>query len=103
MIISDLNQSASFQKLNISVDNFVDIETNQDNFFFLMNFCILKLLINHPCVCRSCNGDNLEIYNADKKGLFLQFSIECNHCDCPYKFPSSPRFKFQEKDSRGQK
>ena len=103
MIISDLNQSASFQKLNISVDNFVDIETNQDNFFFLMNFCILKSLINHPCVCRSCNGDNLEIYNVDKKGLFLQFSIECNHCDWTYKFPSSPRFKFQEKDSRGQK
>ena len=40
--ISDLNQSASFQKLNTSVVNLMDIETNQDNFFFLMNFCILK-------------------------------------------------------------
>ena len=103
MIISDLNQSASFQKLKISVDKFVDIETNQGNFFFLMNFCILKSLINHPCVCHSCNDDNLEIYNVDKKGLSLQFSIECNDCDWTYKFPSSPRFKFQEKDSRGQK
>ena len=68
-----------------------------------MNFCILKSLINHPCVCQSCNDDNLEIYNVDKKGLSLQFSIECNDCDWTYKFPSSPRFKFQEKDSRGQK
>ena len=68
-----------------------------------MNFCILKSLINHPCVCHSCNDDNLEIYNVDKKGLSLQFSIECNDCDWTYKFPSSPRFKFQEKDSRGQK
>ena len=40
--ISDLNQSASLQKLNTSVVNLMDIETNQDNFFFLMNFCILK-------------------------------------------------------------
>ena len=38
--ISDLNQSASFQKQNTSVVNFMDIETNRDNFFFLMNFCI---------------------------------------------------------------
>ena len=31
--ISDLNQSASFQKLNTSVFNLMDIETNQDNSF----------------------------------------------------------------------
>ena len=101
--ISDLNQSASFQKLNTSVVNLMDIETNQDNFFFLMNFCMLKSLINQICVCRSCNGDNLEIQNTEKMGFSLQFSIECNHCDWTYKFFSSPEFKFQEKDSRGQK
>ena len=70
--ISDLNQSASFQKLNTSVVNLMDIETNQDNFFFLMSFCILKSLINQICVCCSCNGDNLEIHNTEKKGFSLQ-------------------------------
>ena len=79
--IGDLNQSASFQKLNTSVVNLVDIETNQDNFFFLMNISILKSLINQICVCCSCNHDNLEIHNTDKKGLSLQFSIECNDYD----------------------
>ena len=99
-----LNQSAkSFQKLNTSVINLVDIETNQDNLFLLMNFCLLKSLINQICVCHLCNGDNLEIHNTDKKGLSLQFSIEYNDCDWIYKFFSSLEFKFQEKDSRGEK
>ena len=81
-----LNQSVkSFQKLNTSVINLVDIETNQDNLFLLMNFCMLKSLINQICVCRSCNGDNLEIHYTDKKGLSLQFSIEYNDCDWIYK------------------
>ena len=79
--INDLNQSASSQKLNTSVVNFMDTETNQDNFFFLMNFCILKSLINQICVFRSCNGDNLEIHNTGKKGFSLQLSTECNDCD----------------------
>ena len=70
--ISDLNQSASFQKLNTSAVNLMDIETNQDNFFLSMNFCILKSLINQICVCCSCNGDNLEIHNTEKKGFSLQ-------------------------------
>ena len=95
--ISDLNQSASLQKLNTSVVNLMDIETNQDNFFFLMSFCILKSLINQICVCCSCNCDNLEIHNTEKKGLSLQFSIECNDCDLTYKFFSSLEFKFQKK------
>ena len=81
----------------------MDIETNQDIFFFLMNFCILKSLINQISVCRSCNDDNLEIHNTEKKGLSLKCSIECNDCDWTYKFFSSLEFKFQEKDSRGQK
>ena len=101
--ISDLNQSESFQKLSKSVVNLVDIETNEDNFFFLMNFCILKSLINQICVCRSCNGEYLEIYKTDKKGLSLQFSTECNDCDWIFKLFSSPEFKFQEKYSNGQK
>ena len=80
----------------------MDIETNQENFFFLMNFCILKSLINHQiCVCHSFNDDNLEIHNTEKKRFSLQFSIECNDFDWTYKFFSSPEFKFQEKDSRG--
>ena len=41
----------------------------------------MKSLINQICVCRSCNGDTLEIHNTEKKGLSLQFSIECNDCD----------------------
>ena len=98
--ISDLNKPASLQKLNASVGNLLDIETNQENFFFLMNFCILKSLINQICVCRSCNCGNLEIHNTDKKGLSLQFSTECNDSNWTYKFFSSPEFKFQEKDSR---
>ena len=66
--ISDLIQSGSSQKLNKSIANLVNIETNQENFFFLMNIWILKSLINQICVCRS-------------KGLSLQFSSECNDCD----------------------
>ena len=42
---SALNQGTSFQKLNISVANLENIETNEENFFFLMNFCILKSMI----------------------------------------------------------
>ena len=101
--ISELNQSVSFRKLSTSVVNLMDIETNQDNFFFLMNFCIFKSLINQIFVCRSCNGGNLEIHNTEKKGFSLQFSIECNDCDWTYKSFSSTKFKFPEKDSRGQK
>ena len=88
--ISDLIQSGSSQMLNKSIVNLVNIETNQENVFFLMNIWILKSLINQICVCRS-------------KGLSLQFSIECNDCDWTYKFFSSPKFKYQEKYSRGQK
>ena len=62
--ISTLNQSASFQKLNTSVVNLVDIENNQNSLFFLTNVCILKSLINQICVCRLCNDDNLEIHNT---------------------------------------
>ena len=100
---SALNQSTSFQKLNISVANLENIETNEENFFFLMNFCILKSMIKQVCICRSCNGDNLEIRNTDKKGLSLEFYIECNDCKWTYNFFSSPEFKFPGKDSRGQK
>ena len=88
--VSDLIQSGSSQMLNKSIVNLVNIETNQENVFFLMNIWILKSLINQICVCRS-------------KGLSLQFSIECNDCDWTYKFFSSPEFKCQEKYSRGQK
>ena len=51
---SALNQSTSFQKLNIFVANLENIETNEENFFFLMNFCILKSIIKQVCICRSC-------------------------------------------------
>ena len=61
----------------------------------------MKSLINQIYVCRSCNGDNLEIHNTEKKGLSLQLSIECNDFDWTYKLFFSPEFKFQEKDSRG--
>ena len=61
----------------------------------------MKSLINQIYVCRSCNGDNLEIHNTEKKGLSLQLSIEFNDCDWTYKLFFSPEFKFQEKDSRG--
>ena len=80
----------------------MDIETNQDN-FFLMNFCILKSMISHICVCCSCNSDKLEILNTEKKGLSLQFSIKCNDCEWIYKFFPSPEFKLEEKDAWGQK
>ena len=51
--ISNLNQSASFQKLNTSVVNLMDIETNQDNFFFLMNFCSYIEITDQPNLCLS--------------------------------------------------
>ena len=51
--ISDLNQSASFQKLNTSVVNLMDIETNQDNFFFLMNLCSYIEITDQPNLCLS--------------------------------------------------
>ena len=100
---SALNQSTSFQKLNISVANLEYIETNEENFFFLMNFCILKSMIKQVCICRSCNGDNLEIRNTDKKGLSLEFYIEYNDYKWIYDFFSSPESKCPGKDSRGQK
>ena len=37
-------------------------------------------MIKQVCICRSCNGDNLEIRNTDKKGLSFEFYIECNDC-----------------------
>ena len=49
------------------------------------------------------HGDNLEIRNTDKKGLSLEFYIECNDCKWTYNFFSSPEFKFPGKDSRGQR
>ena len=81
----------------------MDIETNEDDLFFVINFHMLELLINQICVCCSYNGQNLEICNTDKKRFSLQFSIDCNDCEWSYKFFSSPEFRFQEKDSKGRK
>ena len=48
--------SLSSQKLNDSIHNLKELETNQHNYFFIINFEILKNVFNETGCCGDCQG-----------------------------------------------
>lgn len=100
----NLNLSSSATKLDTSLRSISTAENNTDDFFFFINFGILKSLIEGIACCPSCNSRLLILTHGDRKGFSLKLHIECEACAWSTSSFTSPQFKFgKEKDNRGQK
>ena len=83
--------SLSSQKLNDSIHNLKELETNQHNYFFIINFEILKNVFNETGCCGDCQGP-INLNDAGKMGFSVKLTLDCTLCDWSKSFNSSPEF-----------
>ena len=95
--------SASHQKLNNS-NNFIhSSDTDEEKFFFIINFQISTELIQLVGHCKGCSSTNIFIKCTaeERQGFSQKFYLECKDCTWCHGFYSSPEHVFPDKDAKG--
>ena len=87
---SDLQQTScsSAKKLNLDVEG--DLTEDQDDYYVLINFAVLKNVLAELCNCIECGG-SIELQNdlQNRNGFACKFSVRCTKCTWIERFYSS--------------
>ena len=72
-----------------------DVEGNvtkdQDDYYVLINFAVLRNVLAELCNCIDCGGSSIELQNdlQNRNGFASKFSVRCTKCTWIKRFYSS--------------